>query len=77
MLPLDLGWAAARTQARFELLQLFDQAAHVRYARDFVCGGCGFGDYTHVSVIVARIARRARSRQPNGTCGACPVNTSA
>jgi hypothetical protein len=53
MLPFDLGWSAARAQALFELLQLFDKQPHVRYARDFVGGGRGLGNCAHVVLSVA------------------------
>jgi hypothetical protein len=45
MLPLDFSLAAARAQALFELLELFDQVAHVGHARD---SGRRFGDCAHV-----------------------------
>ena len=34
VLPLDAGRPAAFAQAGFQLLQLFDEQAHVRLARD-------------------------------------------
>jgi hypothetical protein len=45
VLPLDLGRPAARAQAVFESLQLFDQQPHVRGAGHF---GCGIGVGVHV-----------------------------